>query len=37
MNPPILMPLVELILGKDTSNETLDKAIEFVKKIKKTM
>jgi 3-hydroxyacyl-CoA dehydrogenase len=35
MNPPILMPLVELILGKDTSNETLDKAIEFVKKIKK--
>ncbi len=30
------MPLVEIIVGKDTSDETLAKAFDFVKAIKKT-
>lgn len=35
MNPPVLMPLIELILGKETSKETLEGVIEYVNKIKK--
>ncbi|AFZ69922.1 3-hydroxyacyl-CoA dehydrogenase [Caldisphaera lagunensis DSM 15908] len=35
MNPPVLMPLVEIILGNETSQETLNKVIEYVKSIKK--
>lgn len=35
MNPPVLMPLVEIILGNKTSQETLNITIEFAKSIGK--
>lgn len=35
-SPADKMPLVEIIVGKDTSNETLARAFDFVKAIKKT-
>jgi len=35
MNPPVLMPLVEIIMGAKTNEETLNFAIEFVKSIGK--
>jgi 3-hydroxyacyl-CoA dehydrogenase/enoyl-CoA hydratase/3-hydroxybutyryl-CoA epimerase len=35
-SPADKMPLVEIIVGKDTSDETLARAFDFVKKIKKT-
>ncbi|MEM0173722.1 MAG: 3-hydroxyacyl-CoA dehydrogenase/enoyl-CoA hydratase family protein [Sulfolobaceae archaeon] len=35
MNPPVLMPLVEIIMGSKTSEETLKVAIEFVKSLGK--
>ena len=35
-SPADKMPLVEIIVGKDTSDETLAKAFDFVKAIKKT-
>lgn len=35
-SPADKMPLVEIIVGKETSDETLARAFDFVKKIKKT-
>ena len=35
-SPADKMPLVEIIVGKDTSDETLSRAFDFVKAIKKT-
>jgi len=35
MNPPVLMPLVEIIMGAKTSEETLNFAIDFVKTLGK--
>lgn len=34
-NPPQLMKLVEIIPGKQTSNEIVDKTVEFVRSVKK--
>lgn len=36
-NPPPLMPLLEVISGEKTSQETLDKAVEIGKKMGKTV
>ncbi|MDJ0273506.1 MAG: 3-hydroxyacyl-CoA dehydrogenase/enoyl-CoA hydratase family protein [Aigarchaeota archaeon] len=36
-NPPPLMPLLEVIAGEKTSQETLDKAVEIGKKMGKTV
>ncbi|MGC8621626.1 MAG: 3-hydroxyacyl-CoA dehydrogenase NAD-binding domain-containing protein [Caldisphaera sp.] len=35
MNPPVLMPLVEIILGNETSQKTLDSALDYVRSINK--
>ncbi len=35
-NPPYLLPLVEVVRGKETSDETITTVIEFLKKIGKT-
>jgi Enoyl-CoA hydratase/carnithine racemase len=35
MNPPVLMPLVEIIMGNKTSQQTLEITIEFAKSIGK--
>ncbi len=35
-SPADKMPLVEIIIGKETSDETLARAFDFVKQIKKT-
>ncbi|MEZ0289595.1 MAG: 3-hydroxyacyl-CoA dehydrogenase/enoyl-CoA hydratase family protein [Sulfolobales archaeon] len=34
-NPPVLMPLVEIVMGEKTSKETLDIAVEFTKSLGK--
>ncbi len=34
-NPPVLMPLVEIIRGEKTSDETVNRAIEIVQSLKK--
>jgi 3-hydroxyacyl-CoA dehydrogenase len=35
MNPPVLMPLVEIIIGNKTSQETLEITVQFAKSIGK--
>lgn len=35
-NPPVLMPLVEVIRGEKTSDETVELTVEFSKKLNKT-
>lgn len=35
-NPPVLMQLVEVIKGRDTSEETVEKTLNFVKSLQKT-
>ncbi|QXJ29392.1 3-hydroxyacyl-CoA dehydrogenase / Enoyl CoA hydratase [Saccharolobus shibatae B12] len=35
MNPPVLMPLVEIIMGNKTSQETLEITVQFAKSIGK--
>ncbi|TRM76221.1 3-hydroxyacyl-CoA dehydrogenase [Sulfolobus sp. B5] len=35
MNPPVLMPLVEIIMGNKTSEDTLKKTVDFAKSINK--
>jgi enoyl-CoA hydratase/3-hydroxyacyl-CoA dehydrogenase len=34
-NPPVLMPLIEIIMGEKTSKETLDIAVEYSKSLGK--